>query len=90
MKKVLLAAVFLAGFNFSFAQESKAKSIDPNEDKDLMTWYHKDFATSKVYGVNTANAYKYLESKGLKPKTVVVGVLDSGVQVDHPGLVKNL
>lgn len=90
MKKVLLAAVFLAGFNLSFAQESKAKSIDPNEDKDLMTWYHKDFATSKVYGVNTANAYKYLESKGLKPKTVIVGVLDSGVQVDHPGLVKNI
>ncbi|PKF74877.1 S8 family serine peptidase [Chryseobacterium sp. PMSZPI] len=90
MKKVLLAAVFLAGFSFSYAQESKGKSIDPKEDKDLMTWYHKDFSTSKVYGVNTANAYKYLESKGLKPKTVVVGVLDSGVQVDHPGLVKNL
>ncbi len=55
-----------------------------------MMWYHKDFATSKVYGVNTENAYKYLESKGLKPKTVIVGVLDSGVQVDHPGLVKNM
>lgn len=90
MKKVLLAAVFFAGFGVSFAQEAKTKSIDPKEDKDLMTWYHKDFATSKVYGVNTANAYKYLESKGLKPKTVIVGVLDSGVQVDHPGLVKNM
>lgn len=90
MKKVLLAAVFLTGFGFSFAQESKTKSVDPNEDKNLMMWYHKDFATSKVYGVNTENAYKYLESKGLKPKTVVVGVLDSGVQVDHPGLVKNM
>ncbi|MBQ0153114.1 MAG: S8 family serine peptidase, partial [Chryseobacterium sp.] len=52
--------------------------------------YHKDYATTKVYGVNTANAYKFLESKGLKPKTVVVGVLDSGVQVEHPGLVKNM
>ncbi|MGH1515905.1 S8 family serine peptidase [Chryseobacterium sp. JK1] len=90
MKKVLLAAVFLTGFSFSFAQETKAKSIDPKENKDLMTWYHKDFSTSKVYGVNTANAYKYLESKGLKPKTVIVGVLDSGVQVDHPGLVNNI
>lgn len=89
MKKVLLAAVFLAGFGFSHAQSAKGVS-DPNEDKDLMTWYHKDFTTTKVYGVNTANAYKFLESKGLKPKTVVVGVLDSGVQVDHPGLVKNI
>ncbi|MFP7657260.1 S8 family serine peptidase [Chryseobacterium proteolyticum] len=90
MKKVLLAAVFLAGFNSAFAQEAQAKSVDPKENKDLMTWYHKDFGTTKVYGVNTENAYKYLESKGLKPKTVVVGVLDSGVQVDHPGLIKNI
>lgn len=90
MKKVLLAAVFLAGFSFTFAQEAQAVKANQNEDKDLMTWYHNDFATSKVYGVNTENAYKYLESKGLKPTTVVVGVLDSGVQVDHPGLVKNV
>lgn len=89
MKKVLLAAVFLVGFGFSNAQEVKA-GVDPMQDKDLMTWYHKDFATTKVYGVNTENAYKFLESKGLKPKTVLVGVLDSGVQVDHPGLVKNI
>lgn len=90
MKKVLLAAVFLAGFSFTSAQEAQEKKIDPKEDKDLMTWYHKDYASAKVYGVNTENAYKYLESKGLKPATVVVGVLDSGVQVDHPGLVKNI
>ncbi|ASK32221.1 peptidase S8 [Chryseobacterium sp. T16E-39] len=90
MKKVLLAAVFLAGFNSAFAQKAQTKSVDPKEDKDLMTWYHKDFSTTKVYGINTENAYKYLESKGLKPKTVVVGVLDSGVQVDHPGLIKNI
>lgn len=89
MKKIVLAAVFLAGFSYSHAQSTKV-AVDPKEDKDLMTWYHKDFSTSKVYGVNTENAYKYLESKGLKPKTVVVGVLDSGVQVDHPGLVKNI
>ncbi len=87
MKKFLIAASFLA-FGFSFAQEAAA--VDPMQDKDLMTWYHKDFKTTGVYGVNTANAYKYLESKGLKPKTVVVGVLDSGVEVDHPGLIGNM
>ena len=90
MKKILLAAVFLTGFSFGFAQQAQDKKLDPKEDKDLMTWYHKDFATTKVYGINTENAYKFLESKGLKPKTVIVGVLDSGVEVDHPGLVKNI
>ena len=68
---------------FVFAQDKK-------QDNDLKTWYHKDFSTTQVYGVNTENAYKFLESKGLKPRTIVVGVLDSGVEVDHPGLAGNM
>ena len=83
MKKVIIAVAFLATFEFSFAQEK-------SQDNDLKTWYHKDFATTNVYGVNTQNAYNFLESKGLKPKTIVVGVLDSGVEVDHPGLTENM
>jgi len=83
MKKVLIAAAFLASFSFAFAQ-------DKMQNNDLKTWYHKDFSTTNVYGVNTDNAYKFLESKGLKPRTIVVGVLDSGVEVDHPGLINNM
>jgi len=83
MKKVLIAAALLASFSFAFAQ-------DKMQDNDLKTWYHKDFSTTNVYGVNTDNAYKFLESKGLKPRTIVVGVLDSGVEVDHPGLINNM
>lgn len=85
MKKLLIAAAFYAGF-----ANVAAQTVAPEQDNDLKTWYHKDFATTKVYGVNTANAYKFLESKGLKPKPVIVGVLDSGVEVDHPGLMKNM
>ncbi|HOB25360.1 MAG TPA: peptidase S8, partial [Kaistella sp.] len=88
MKKILIAACFMTGFA-SFAQTAET-TLDPMKDKDLMTWYHKDFSAANVYGVNTQNAYKYLESKGLKPKPVIVGVLDSGVEVDHPGLNKNM
>ena len=88
MKKLFISALFLSGF-LGFAQ-STTKPLDPMQDKDLMTWYHKDFATTKVYGVNTQNAYKFLDSKGLKPKTVIVAVLDSGVQIDHPGLKNNI
>lgn len=84
MKKIIIAAAFFAGFSFMFSQETKT------DDKDLMTWYHKDFSATKVYGINTQNAYKFLDSKGLKPKTVVVGVIDSGVEVDHPGLKNNM
>lgn len=89
MKKLIIAASFFAGFGFAFSQNADA-AIDPMKDKNLMTWYHSDFSTTKLYGVNTQNAYTFLESKGLKPKTVVVGVLDSGVEVDHPGLMANM
>ncbi len=88
MKRILIASFFMSGLA-AFAQTADQK-MDPMQDQDLMTWYHKDFAATNVYGVNTQNAYKYLESKGLKIKPVIVGVLDSGVEVDHPGLIKNM
>ncbi|MDP2454860.1 MULTISPECIES: S8 family serine peptidase [unclassified Kaistella] len=88
MKKILIAASFLIGYA-TFAQQVETP-LDPMKDKNLMTWYHQDFASSNVYGVNTQNAYKYLDSKGLKPKPVIVGVLDSGVDVNHPGLINNM
>lgn len=88
MNKILIAACFIAG-SVSFAQKAET-ALDPMQDKNLMTWYHQDFSSSNVYGVNTQNAYKYLDSKGLKIKPVIVGVLDSGVEVDHPGLIKNM
>ena len=53
MKKLLIAAAFYAGFATIAAQ-----TATPN-DKDQKTWYHKDYATTKVYGVNTENAYKF-------------------------------
>lgn len=88
MKRISIAVLMLSTFSLGWAQEEKA--LDRMDDKDLMTWYHKDFAATNVYGVNTQEAYKFLESKGLKPHTVIVGVLDSGVEVDHPGLIKNI
>ncbi len=88
MKRILIASFFMSSFAI-FAQNQE-KTVDPMMDKDLMTWYHKDFSATNIYGVNTQNAYKYLESKGLKIKPVIVGVLDSGVEVTHPGLIKNM
>ena len=86
MKRIFIASALLAGLNLAFAQQS----ADKNQGNDLMTWYHKDIKTANVYGVNTQGAYSFLESKGLKPTPIVVGVLDSGVEVDHPGLIKNM
>lgn len=85
MKKLVVSILFFVGFVFTNAQNE-----DDKIDKDLMTWYHKDFSQTNIYGINTQNAIKFLESKSLKPKTVVVGVLDGGVEIDHPGLKNNI
>ncbi|PIE50924.1 MAG: peptidase S8 [Flavobacteriales bacterium] len=87
MKKILITASFLVAFGFANAQEKKQ---DVKKENDLKTWYHKNFDATKVYGVNTEGAYQFFQSKKLKPTTVIVGVLDSGVEVDHPGLIKNM
>ncbi len=88
MKKIIISAALISSFAVFAQTETPPK--DEMQDQDLMTWYHKDFASANVYGVNTQNAYKYLEAKGLKIKPVTVAVIDSGIQTDHPGLVKNM
>ena len=44
MKRIIIAAAFLAGFNFGFSQEKKTNI------KDLMICITKDFSTTNVYG----------------------------------------
>lgn len=86
MRRILIAASFLSVFTFTNAQEKN----DVQQENEKKTWYHQNFDKTQVYGVNTQGAYEFFESKGLKPTTVVVGVLDSGVEVDHPGLIGNM
>jgi len=41
-----------------------------------------------VYGMDVERAYQFL--KGKTSKTVIVGILDSGVEIDHPDLKANI
>lgn len=82
MKKLILSLfVFTIGFQ-SFAQN---KGTDQAEI-EKQNWFHQDFSKTGVYGVGTDSALEFLKSKKLKPTTVVVGVLDSGVQITHEDL----
>ncbi len=86
MKKFLLS-ISLAMFIgvTSFAQETGAKPI--TEQK---SWQHDSYEDSGVYGVNTQKAIQFLESKKRKPSEMIVGVLDSGVEITHPDLKDNI
>ncbi len=65
-----------------FAQERKVE--DTNQK--YLNWQNKDFATDKVLGTSVDKLYN-TALKDIKPKkTVVVAVIDGGVDINHEDL----
>ncbi len=73
MKKVLLRLLLpaLIGTYFSTATAQV--------DKDVLNWYN-----SKKTGMSTEKAYKKLKKR--TPDTVVVAIIDSGIDIEHEDL----
>jgi subtilisin family serine protease len=69
---------FISVFTISTFSFSQAKPKAP------LNWYLKDPKKDKVYGVGAERAYSLLEGK--KANEVIVAVIDSGVETDHPDL----
>lgn len=49
-------------------------------------WHLMDKETDGFYGVSAAKAYDFIKSKNLKSKTVLVAVIDSGIDTLHEDL----
>ena len=79
LKKLFIAGIFLCFFHASYAQTPS------NHD-----WHFKDPATDSVYGIALNKAYQFLQSKQKKGKTVIVAILDSGIDTAHEDLRKTL
>ena len=73
MKKVMLKLLLpaLIGAYFSTASAQV--------DKDVLNWYN-----SKKTGMSTDKAYKLL--KKITPDTVIVAIIDSGIDIEHEDL----
>lgn len=84
MKKVVFSIALAFGL---FVNSLSAQATD---SLTLKNWYHQNYEKTGVYGVGTNDAIEFLKSKGIKPSSIVVGVIDSGVQIDHPDLKKNI
>jgi subtilisin family serine protease len=72
MKKIIFSVIVTAAAFSSFGQKAE------------LNWYNKSPKGDKVYGTGADKAYELLKDK--KPQEVVVAVIDSGVEVDHPDL----
>lgn len=84
MKKVgyiLFGLMFLC--QNIFGQESK------NKDDQNDQWYLQDFKKDNVVGTSTELAYKELLRKK-KSKTVIVAVIDGGVDIYHEDLLSKI
>src|SRR5690625_5839173 len=85
MKKLILSLFVLS---FSFNAFAQTKEVD-QEELEKRNWFHSDFEKTGIYGVGTDSALEFLKSKKMKPTTIGVGVLDSGIQIDHEDLKKD-
>jgi subtilisin family serine protease len=56
------------------------------QNKAPENWFNLDPTTDKVNGTGGDEALKMLKNKNKKSQTVIVAVLDSGVEVDHEDL----
>lgn len=77
MRRIVLGAVGFLMTTLSFGQDSVGQYPSKN-------WFNEDVNSAKVNGVSTEAAYKVLEGK--KSKTVIVAVIDSGIDIDHEDL----
>jgi hypothetical protein len=78
----LLTILFIS-IQFSFAQSSPAV----NSKKELPKgWHIMDAQDSGYYGISLEKAYAYLKQANRKSSTVIVAVIDSGIDTLHEDL----
>jgi len=79
-KVVGLATLFAS--SSVFGQYSTVDSLDAQ----YLNWYERSFKEDKILGVGSEKAYNELLKGKETKKTIVVAVIDSGVDTDHEDL----
>lgn len=85
--KFLATAVLMLIFQFS-TEVAKATQAD-SVSHELLNWYNQDPETTSIYGISTERAYAE-QLKGKKSNTVIVAVIDSGIDIHHEDLQENI
>lgn len=65
--------------------EGAVKKQGKIEENDLQRWSHLDLVKDSIPGMSVDRAYDEL-IKGVKGHKVVVGIIDSGIDIEHPDL----
>ncbi|TXH22476.1 MAG: peptidase S8 [Chitinophagaceae bacterium] len=78
MKRVFLVCAGIAMLSITAKAQAKEDATK--------NWYLKDQKVDNYYGISLDKAYDFLKSKNLKSKTVIVGIVDSGIDTLHEDL----
>ena len=79
-RKFSLFVVLFACIALTATAQTAAKDEVPKG------WHMLDKQSSGFYGISVDKAYEFVKSKGLKSKTVIVAVIDSGIDTAHEDL----
>ena len=82
--KFLIVLLLLAATQFFSVATAQTASINKATSK-FENWYNLDLSLDKKFGMSVDRAYEEL-LKGKKSKTVIVAIIDSGVDIFHEDL----
>lgn len=83
MKKFLINSILSGLFTISLVPAANAQDMENDQDSSR-DWFVGNPDTDRVQGMSVDKAYDVV--KGRESKTVVVAVIDSGVDIDHEDL----
>ncbi len=86
MKNRVLVNLLLLNVFFSFSVLAQSQSSVNAFPKKNINWYNADLKEDKIAGVSVNKAYNLLLKDKKTRKTVVVAIIDSGVDIDHEDL----
>jgi subtilisin family serine protease len=84
--KLILLIIGLLGLNYtSYSQSVAVSTVDSLEPSNL-NWYNMDAEIDNIEGVSVYKAYNDLINNRKPNKKIIVAVIDSGFDFDHPDL----
>ena len=89
---LFLLGLLLSPLSYTYASPAvitggKATEADTSR-KAPHDWFNLDPQESKIHGISTEKAYEFLRNR--PSQTVVVAVIDSGIDIDHEDLKDNI
>ena len=78
------ASIDAKAYGIVTTADSKLAKQGEMSEEDIKNWPHMDIYTDSIPGMSTAKAYDFIKDK--KGITVIVGIVDSGVDIAHKDL----